>query len=80
MLEKQERIVAAKNEPTTIERHSKALVCTFCENDTFWLKEGLLSSRMANMLGTGTLRPSGNAYICSECRHITWFWGKYDPV
>jgi hypothetical protein len=63
-------------EATSYERAGHPLKCPICGHDRFWLKEAQLNTKTATFFGWDWTNPSGDCYICENCRHILWFYGE----
>jgi len=62
------------------ERAGIALQCPMCDGQKFWKKEAQLNTRKASIFGFDGFNPSGDCYICKECRYIIWFYGESERI
>ena len=62
------------------ERAGILLKCPMCDSQKFWRKEAQLNTKMASFFDFDWLNPSGDCYICRECRHILWFYSENEKL
>jgi predicted nucleic-acid-binding Zn-ribbon protein len=62
------------------ERAGYSLQCPICGGQKFWKKEAQLNTKAASLLDFDWINPSGDCYICKECRYIIWFYGENEKL
>lgn len=62
------------------ERSGYLLACPICDHQKFWKKEAQLNTKVASFFDFDWANPSGDCYICDNCRHIIWFYGDGERV
>lgn len=72
--------MAEKASATVYERAGHVLVCPICGNQKFWKKEAQLNTKVASFFDFDWTNPSGDCYICKDCRHILWFYGESESL
>jgi hypothetical protein len=75
-----DKTMAEKVPATAYERAGHLLECPICSSQKFWKKEAQLNTKAASFFDFDFLNPSGDCYICKECRHITWFYGESEKL
>ena len=63
-----------------VERAGHLLRCPICDGQKFWKKEAQLNTKVASFFDFDWLNPSGDCYICKQCRHIIWFYGESEKL
>lgn len=51
----------------------KQLVCTFCDNDTFYTRREQLSSPTRSFFNVEWTDSTAMCFICSSCGFMHWF-------
>ena len=64
----------ASKEAKQRERSGHPLQCPVCGGDRFWLREAQLNTKAMSFFDLEWFNPSGDCYICENCRHILWFY------
>jgi hypothetical protein len=68
------------DEARVFQRAGIVLQCPMCSGQKFWKKEAQLNTKMASFFDFDFLNPSGDCYICKECRHILWYYGESERL
>jgi hypothetical protein len=65
-----------EKESSQVQRAGIWLKCPVCGGDTFWHREAQLNTRVMTLLDLDWANPRGDCYICTNCRHIQWFYAE----
>jgi len=68
--------VHKETEANIIAVNGHQLKCPVCGNAFFRSKRVLLNTRLATFFDLDWINRGATCYICSECTHISWFFGK----
>jgi hypothetical protein len=63
-----------KKEAAPQQRAGHWLKCPVCAGDRFWQREAQLNTKVMTLIDLDWVNPSGDCYICEQCRHIMWFY------
>jgi predicted nucleic-acid-binding Zn-ribbon protein len=64
-----------KSDPQSVNIKGHELKCPVCSNTSFWTKRVQLNTAVATFFKLDWANRSAACYICSECTHISWFYG-----
>lgn len=65
-----------KKEPQTVEVAGYSLSCPVCSNRLFWTRAANMNASVAAFFGLGGVNRTVTCFVCSECTHISWFFGE----
>jgi predicted nucleic-acid-binding Zn-ribbon protein len=63
-------------EPQPVTVKGIQLKCPVCSNDRFHSKRVMLNTTMLTFLDLDWANREAQCFICSDCTHISWFYGK----
>ena len=61
-------------------RAGYTIECSVCRHNRFIKKEAQLNTKVASLFDLDWVNPSGDCYICDNCRHIIWFYGEEEKL
>lgn len=64
------------NKPQNVAIKGHELQCPVCANREFWQGEAQLNTAVASLLNLDWTNRSATYFVCSNCTHITWFYGE----
>lgn len=58
----------------------KKLICPFCQNDTFDIRDVQLNTPSSAFAGVQVIDQTASVLLCGNCGHIEWFWNDVEKL
>ncbi len=63
----------ANQEPITLTKADKPVVCPICTHDRFRSREALLNTRGMSFFNLDWANKEATVYVCDRCGYCLWF-------